>query len=128
MRWLDGIIDSMNMSLRKALEVSDGQGSLACCIPWKLQRVGHNLATEQQQQKPVRKLLNYKTKHAQDQKPPRLMLALTMKPLSQTCTPLSCITLSSTTTVLIPQTHQLKSKPNHLEDDSKNDRPEYWSG
>ena len=33
MRWLDGIIDSMDMSLQ-ALEVGDGQGSLACCSPW----------------------------------------------------------------------------------------------
>ena len=31
MRWLDGIIDSMNMSLRQALGDSEGQGSLACC-------------------------------------------------------------------------------------------------
>ena len=30
MRWLDGIIDSMGMSLR----ASDGQGGLACCSPW----------------------------------------------------------------------------------------------
>ena len=33
MRWLDGITDSMDMSLSNG-EDSEGQGSLACCSPW----------------------------------------------------------------------------------------------
>ena len=34
MRWLDGIINLMEMSLSKLREFVDGQESLACCSPW----------------------------------------------------------------------------------------------
>ena len=34
MGWLDGITDSMDVSLGPTLGVGDGQGGLACCDSW----------------------------------------------------------------------------------------------
>ena len=33
---MDGITNSMDMSLSKLVEVGDGQGGLECCSPWGL--------------------------------------------------------------------------------------------
>ena len=57
MRWLDGITDSMDMSLSKIREIMkdrktwhEGLENLACCSPWGHKESDKTLVTEQQQQ------------------------------------------------------------------------------
>ena len=45
MKWWDGIVDSMDMSLSKPQD-GEGQGSLACCSPWGCKE--SDTVTEQQ--------------------------------------------------------------------------------
>ena len=44
MRWLDDIINSMDMNFEETQEDSEGQGSVVRCHPW-VRRVGHDWAT-----------------------------------------------------------------------------------
>ena len=49
MRWLDGIIDSMNMNLSQLQEIVKGRGAWHPVVHG-VAKIGHDLATEQQQQ------------------------------------------------------------------------------
>ena len=51
MRWLDGITDSMDMSVRKPREIVKDREAGHTAVPGS-QSVGHNLETEQQQNFP----------------------------------------------------------------------------
>ena len=46
MRWLDGLTDSNGHEFEYTPRVGEGEGGLACCSPWGLQRVGYERVTE----------------------------------------------------------------------------------
>ena len=50
MRWLDSNIDSMDMNLRKRQEMVKDREAWCVLQSIGLQRVGHNIVTEEQQQ------------------------------------------------------------------------------
>ena len=53
MRCLDGITDSMDMNLSKLQQVIKDRGAWYVVVSMGLQRVGHNLAMQQQQQQRI---------------------------------------------------------------------------
>jgi len=49
MKWLDGIIDTMDMNLRKLWEINEDREEPSMLLSMGLQRFRHDLAPEQQQ-------------------------------------------------------------------------------